>query len=624
AGIQGNEKEMLEFADQFGCHSLLLKVICGEINQYPKRPGHFDAWRADANYGAKLKVSRLDLRQSQNHILEFALAGLDERVRKLLCRIAVLSEGMDYDTLAVLNPFLPPKPEAVDEPEHPETAYSWLWKRWTEDEKKKRIAEHEEARDRFMKYLAYFESSEYRQSILAFDEALKELRDRGLLQWDRDTTSYDMHPVVRGYASDFLEDADRKQTFLAARDHFAGLPPDDLGKATELSHVAHSLEIFRCFTGAGLLDDAAQFYCGNLAQTMRDHVCGFPMIVEMLTALFDGSKDSLPCLSSASNQAYILNDMAIAVAELGREDQALLLFAKSLRIDLERKSWPEVATGLRNLSVSSLYLNHRAERAATIALALELAMIAGDDDGVSVAIVFSADDAINEGRFAEGKRLLDDFSARPLPNVAVYRPGRAEYLFCASQFFQGVFSDADWHKGHDTALRHRNIKSQHQFLSLRCEWLLAQDQPGPALDAIDEALKIVNRIGTPKPGYHDLRAWALAKLGRNADARAELANGEQRRYAAEAWLVLDDREQARACVLSGYRRAWADGPPYIHWYELERCKAILRELGEPEPQLPAFDPAKVRPIPYEAEIRAAIAKLKEEKEAKSRDSNDTN
>ena len=85
--------------------------------------------------------------------------------------------------------------------------------------------------------------------------------------------------------------------------------------------------------------------------------------------------------------------------------------------------------------------------------------------------------------------------------------------------------------------------------------------------------------------------------------------------AAEAWLVLGDREQARTCALSGYRWAWSDGPPYIHWYYLERSKALLRELGEPEPQLPPFDPSKVKPIPYESEIRAAIAKLKAEKES---------
>src|SRR5262249_43146746 len=127
----------------------------------------------------------------------------------------------------------------------------------------------------------------------------------------------------------------------------------------------------------------------------------------------------------------------------------------------------------------------------------------------------------------------------------------------------------------------------------------------------------VNRLGTPSPGYHTLRAWALAKLNRADDARAELATGNQRLFAAEARLVLGDREQARICALNAYRWAWGDGPPYIHWYYLERSKALLRELGEPEPQLPPFDPSKVKPIPYEAVIRAVIARLKAEKEAQS-------
>jgi len=44
-----------------------------------------------------------------------------------------------------------------------------------------------------------------------------------------------------------------------------------------------------------------------------------------------------------------------------------------------------------------------------------------------------------------------------------------------------------------------------------------------------------------------------------------------------------------------------------------------RELGEPEPQLPPFDPSKVKPVPYEAEIRAAITRLKAEKETRPSD-----
>src|ERR1017187_6318670 len=76
--------------------------------------------------------------------------------------------------------------------------------------------------------------------------------------------------------------------------------------------------------------------------------------------------------------------------------------------------------------------------------------------------------------------------------------------------------------------------------------------------------------------------------------------------------VHDQRNAARGLV--GPASPWSPpyrwaGPPYIHWYELERSRALLRELGESEPQWPPFDCSKVKPIPYEAEIRTAIAKL---------------
>ena len=618
AGIQGNEQAMLDFAKEFGYHSLLLKVVCGEIANYPRKSLDFDAWRADPVYGGKLKLSDLDLKQRYNHILRFALEGLDERKRKLLCRIAVLSENVTYDTLAVLNPFLPPKPEEVEERENPEE--SWRWKRLSDEEKQARLAAFRQAQDAYRRYQealrAYSEAAQ--QAIRPFDKALRELQDRGLLQWDRDTGHYDMHPVVRGHAAEFLEEVDRKQTFLTVRDHFASLPPDDLKKATDLCHVAHSVEIYRCLVGAELLDEAADFYRGDLAQTMRDHLGAYTLLVELLTPLFRGGRDGFPCLTSAHNQSYILNDLANAVGELGRQDEAQPIYAKALQIVLEKATWNDAAAVLRNVAITADSLNRCAESAAALALARDLAETASNDDGVSMAVFNQAADAINQGRFTDGSQLLTDFHVRQLPPIYAYRPGEAELWFCASQFYQGVLTESDWLRGYDLTVHHRNITSQYLFLALRSEWLLTQDQSAPALDAIDEALKIVNRLGTPSPNYHDLRAWTLARLGRAADARAELANGQQRRFAAEAWRVLGDCEQMRTCALNAYRWAWGEGPPYIHWYELERSRALLRELGEPEPQLPPFDPSKVKPIPYEQEIRAVIARLKAEKEARSR------
>ncbi len=625
AGIQGIEQAMLEFADQFGRHSLLLKVVCSEIAQYPKRPFDFDAWRADPIYGGKLKLSELDLRQRHNHILRFALEGLDERERKLLSCIAVLSESVTYDTIAVLNPFLPLKPNEVEEPEDPKTSYRW--QRLSDDEKRDRLADFSRAQDAYQQYQAalqaYPESDEYQQAIRAFDKALKELQDRGLLQWDRDTGHYDMHPVVRGHAAELLEERDRKQALLTVRDHFAGLPPDNLKKATELSHVANSLDLYRCLVGAGLLDEAVGVYRGELARTLLDNLGAHTLVVELLKPLFPGGRDGLPCLKSASDQSYVLNDMAIAVGQLGRNDDALAIFVNALRIVLEDADWYESATYLRNISVSTSLLDRRANSAATLALALDLAKTASDDDGVSMAVFWQAADAIEEGRFTDGKRLLDEFHVRPMRSSTHYRPGDAEYWSCLSRFCQGILTDSDWQRGYELAVRHRSLFVQYNYLALRSEWLLTRDESGAALEAIDEALKIVNRTGTPRPKYHDLRAWALARLDRAPEARAELANGEKRRFAAEAWRSLGDLEQMRCCALNAYRWAWGEGPPYINWYGLERSRALLKELGEPEPQLRPFDPSKVQPIPYEAEIRAAIARLKAEKESESRDDEET-
>jgi tetratricopeptide (TPR) repeat protein len=375
ASIHGDEKAMLEFAEQFDRHSLLLKVVCGEIAKYPRQPFDFDAWRADPIYGGKLKLSELDLKQRYNHILRFALEGLDEPTRKLLCRIAILSENVGYDTLAALNPFLPPKPKEVREPNNPEK--SWRWDRLTDEQKQAGLAEYKQAQEAYHQYhetlRAYPESAEHQQAVRSFDKALRELQDRGLLQWDRDAGHYDMHPVVRGHAAELLEEGDRKQTFLTIRDHFAALPPDDLDTATELSHVANSIEIYRCLIGAGLFDEAVYFYVGDLSNTLLFHVAAHTLIVELLTPLFRGGQNGLPNLRSTRSQSYILSCLAIAVAELGREEEALPLYVKALAIDIEEMNWSGAATDLRSYAAAASNLGRRPESSATVALSLELA-----------------------------------------------------------------------------------------------------------------------------------------------------------------------------------------------------------------------------------------------------------
>ena len=85
-------------------------------------------------------------------------------------------------------------------------------------------------------------------------------------------------------------------------------------------------------------------------------------------------------------------------------------------------------------------------------------------------------------------------------------------------------------------------------------------------------------------------------------------------WLAEIFLEIGDLEKASEHVLEGYRWSWADGPPHVNAWELERCRTVLAALGEPEPQLPPFDPKKIEPFPYEDEIRKLIEEMKQKKD----------
>jgi hypothetical protein len=201
AGIRGDSAAILHFAEQFGRHALVLRIVCGMITDYRPKPGDFDAWRADPYNGGGLKLSELEMVQRNTHILEYAFRGLGDKHRQLLSRIAVLSDSADYGAIAVLNPFPSPLPEERAELQ------------------------------------TYYDSAEYHAALASFHVALSDLEDRGLLQWDRGTNTYDLHPVVRAYAFAQLEERERTRVYDAIGDYFASQPAEGVEEATELAHV---------------------------------------------------------------------------------------------------------------------------------------------------------------------------------------------------------------------------------------------------------------------------------------------------------------------------------------------------------------------------------------------------
>ena len=144
-----------------------------------------------------------------------------------------------------------------------------------------------------------------------------------------------------------------------------------------------------------------------------------------------------------------------------------------------------------------------------------------------------------------------------------------------------------------------------------------QRQYTPAAEAFERAIAMAREVGIDAPYEEVSRALALVRLGQPEAALTVTAAEDVVARClpwrlAELYLLLGDRAKARENALAGYRKAWADGPPYSFHWDLEACRKVLGALGEPEPVLPPFDPARTEPLPFEADVRSMIAELEAE------------
>ena len=107
-GVRGDSQTIQAYLQRHcDCHPLVTGIFARLVNDYLNDRGHFDAWAADPGHGGRLNLADLNLIQKRNHILKAAMDALTDKSRQLLSTLALMSEAVDYDTLAALNPHLP-------------------------------------------------------------------------------------------------------------------------------------------------------------------------------------------------------------------------------------------------------------------------------------------------------------------------------------------------------------------------------------------------------------------------------------------------------------------------------------------------------------------------------------
>jgi tetratricopeptide (TPR) repeat protein len=632
--VRGSGADLLAFAEQFDRHPLLLRVACGLVADYPPAPGSFDAWHADPGAGGGLQLAELVTRQRYTRLLEYAFRALSAPTRQLLSRIAVLSDTADYDTVSALNPFLPPPPPEVHEPHDVTRTTYWqnLEARITapdtdpaglpalEAERDHLLAQNRHAREEYERHLeavrAYARSPDYRKGLADFHTGLTELEERGLLQWDRGANTYDMHPVVRAYAFDLLEEGERVRAFSALGDYFASRPGENPQEATELAHLRNSVEIVRAFTGAGHGDRACRFLRGRLSEALLFTVGAHHTLIELLTPLLGGTRTGALLVPSNRDRSYLMNNLALALNSVGRVAEARVLYTDAARIDLNSSDLFNLETALRSLARCIQKANALYTAEQLLDLAGRLAAATNDQSGTTAGLLDRLALAATLGRFDPSEVLFAEFRARPALPHHLYRPGAAEYHLALARIYRGRLIQTDLARGEVIAADGSGVQNQHAFAALRAEWELTRD-PAAALEAAEVALSIVRRTGESPTDYLGLRAHAQARLGHLDDARATLVeaargwDGHLPRFpfhAAETYLALDDEPEARHYLLRAYRCAWADGPPYCHRYYLAALRERFTQLGLAVPKLPGFSATAAGPTPFEAELAPIIAR----------------
>jgi hypothetical protein len=570
AGVHGDQTVMRAFLAQFGDHALLIQVLAGRIGAYKPAPGDFDAWYRAV--GRELKLSDKDLVSRQASILQAALEDLDPLVFRLLCQLAAFRYPVDYAAVVAINPF---RPAGEDDQTF---------------------------------------------GLEPLHQALSTLEERGLVQWDRKNNRYDLHPVVRAYAYGRLED--KQATYAQVKGYFEALPREDTRQAQDVADLRQTLELYHALLNGGQPDDALQLYYDRLGNPLLYALGAYATIVELLSPLFTDGFDQPPTLSTINDQGFTAVTLALAFKNLGDYAQAQRLYAVADRLYLQERRVSFLATGLSNLSQSLRDGGQLAVAERASQLSLSLAQAAHEQEEIDAADQDLVALFAITGNWEQGEEAYAALQASP---EKLIKNWATTFIFAARlRWGQGLdpapLLDEALRRAHEP----RFLYAEREAQRLIGEVAFARGELPTAQAAWQEAHAIAQRQGVPLGlSLADLARLHSALQTAQHDA-AQRAEGQAKALltealalggrgvalaAVEVYTALGELTEAKQFVDTAYREAWADGPPYAFYHELQRIRAALQTLGLPEPQLPPFDPSRIPPLPDEAEIRAFIEEL---------------
>lgn len=615
AGVSGDSHRMQDYLQRHcDCHPLVTGVVAGLVNNYLPGRGNFDLWAADPAHGGRLDLAKLDLVQKRNHILETALTAVPGPSQQLLSTLALLSEAVDYATLAALNPHLPPEPEEVLVPISPSTFP--FWERLSKAERREEMRDYAAAVERRKAYegahRAWSTSLEGAAAAQKLEATVRDLERRGLLQYDPHSGGrWDLHPVVRGVAAGRLPADDRDRLGQRIVDHFSTQSQDSYDHAETVDDVRGGLQVVRTLLQMGRTRQALAALSGGLLSALQANLDAPTEVLSLVRSFFSADWNRPSADLEGWEVGSPANVAAWAFRQLGEPDLALRLGVVALRVTLDGNDLPSMPVRLHNISLTLESANRLARSDVCGRLAVSFAELTGEPGDLLGTRLGRFRAHVLRGQWSEAEAVWETLQA--MGRVRPWRvlPGDAEFECALSHFHRGRLTEGELFEVERLARSGHSRGTIRRVHELRGEWLLSQGNSAAAAEELGRAIRMARESGRIDRGAETMLALARFRLGRLDDppGEAERLAGSRRPNhlaLAELWQAIGDADRAAEHALTAYRWAWADGRPHVRAHPMERATALLGELGSDVPDLPDYDPARDPELPWEADVVAAL------------------
>jgi tetratricopeptide (TPR) repeat protein/transcriptional regulator with XRE-family HTH domain len=456
---------------------------------------------------------------------------------------------------------------------------------------------------------------------------LRELVERGLLFFDREQRSYDLHPVLRQYA--YARLLRKEEVHARIADYFWSLAGKGLTVAvtetprkirafsrepssSSRSHLEHLedlgpiIELCHHLIRAKQFEQAFGVYYHHLAGLLYHHLGAYQIVIELLQAFFPDDGSPLPVLER-NRHSWLLDAHAHAYSASGYPQRAVGLLRASIRIDQECDEKESLATSLWNLGVQLQVLGRLSESEQSLQECITLCRSMHDSFNKAKAHQYFALLRAYQGLFKESSQHISTALSLFKELGAIAQEGaawayQALCLLLAGEIHAAFMAAQRAHELADVERYERDI--------IRAEWLLGAVLVRSAMPEnertseilreaelhLSEALQRCRRIDMVDYEADLLLAWARLHHAQGARQQAKadvtealvIANrSDFRTLRADisnllARLELEDGDHIAASndARAALNDALCDGPPYCYKPALEEAKHLLKTLNQ--------------------------------------------